>query len=410
MSSLTERAWSNNGRAALADYSILECLDMNKYRFHLLGLAHTKTNKDFIACAFTQKVLKMGKMLTNLGHTVYHYGAEGSDLQCTEDIVCVTDAEQNYSYENFDPGSNTIYQFNVKDFAYQKFYKRAITEIKKRTEPKDILLCAMGTLQKPIADAVAPLAIEMGIGYTGVFAKFRVFESYAWMHYIYGYLYPKPTSCDGKYYDCVIPNYFDPDDFEFSKKKDDYYLYMGRITWRKGIQIAAQVVEEIGAKLIVAGIGDLKDIHVNSPNVEHVGFVSSERRRELMKKAKALFVPTIYLEPFGGVNVEAQFSGTPPITSDWGGFVDTVVHGVTGYRCRTIDQFIWAAKNIDKIKPQDCRDWAMKNFSLDRVALMYQEYFDKIHDLFSPGKGFYELHPERKELDWLKKYYKGGYK
>lgn len=377
----------------------------NKYRLHLLGLAHTKTNKDFLACAYTQKVFKMAKMMTDLGHEVYHYGAEGSDLQCTEHITCVTDAEQRYSYEDFNPRSNSVFQFNVNDKAYQKFNERAIEEINKRSERKDILLCSMGNIQKPIADAVdlnKILPCEMGIGYTGAFANFRVFESYFWMAYIYGYMYPDPTSCNGKYYDFVIPNYFDPDDFEFSKKKDDYYLYMGRINMRKGVHIAAQVVDNLGAKLIVAGIGDLKDVNVSSPNVEYVGYADAKTRSELMKKAKAIFVPTMYCEPFGGVNVEAQFCGTPVICSDWGGFTETVIHGVTGYRCRTLDDFIWAAKNIDKLKPQDCRDWAMKNYTLQRVGKMYEEAFFKLQDLFKAG--WPELHPERKELDWLRKY------
>jgi len=354
-------------------------------------------------CAYSQKVFKMGKMLTDLGHEVYHYGAEGSNLQCTEHITCVTDAEQAYCYE--DRGWPVVFfDFNSQDFAYRKFNERAIVEINKRKQPNDILLCSMGNAQRVIADATNVLAVEMGIGYTGVFAKFRVFESYAWMHYVLGLYEKNMSACDGKFYDVVIPNYFDPEDFEFSDKKEDYYLYVGRIIPRKGVHVAAQVVDKIGAKLLVAGKGKLSDVGVNSPNVKYVGEVGVKERSDLMKKARAIFVPTLYLEPFGGVNVEAMFSGTPAITTDWGGFTETVNHGVTGYRCRTMDDFIWAAKNVDKLDPKVIREYAMNNYSLERVGLKYQEYFLKIHDIFHPGKGWYEEHPERTELDWLRKY------
>ena len=33
------------------------------FRIHVLGLPHTKTTKDFTACAYTQKVWKFCKMM-----------------------------------------------------------------------------------------------------------------------------------------------------------------------------------------------------------------------------------------------------------------------------------------------------------------------------------------------------------
>ncbi|GAH32869.1 unnamed protein product, partial [marine sediment metagenome] len=293
-----------------------------------------------------------------------------------------------------------FFKHDPKDLAYQTFNENAIREINRRKQARDMLLVSMGNFQKPIADAVGLMAVEMGIGYTGVFCKYRVFESYAWMHYLYGMMYPNQSACDGSWYDCVIPNYFDPNDFEFSEEKDDYYLFVGRLTPRKGLHVAQQVVDNIGAKLIVAGQGKLSDLGINSPNVEHVGTVDVKQRSDLMKKAKAIFVPTIYLEPFGGVAVEAMFCGCPAITSDWGVFSETILDNVTGYRCRTFDDFVWAAKNVDKLNPKDCRDWAVKNFSMDQVKWMYQHYFDQLQDLF--GKGWYELHEnEGSDHKWL---------
>jgi hypothetical protein len=95
--------------------------------------------------------------------------------------------------------------------------------------------------------------------------------------------------------------------------------------------------------------------------------------------------------------------GTPVITSDWGAFPETVVHGVTGYRCRTLDHYLWAARNIDKINPSTCRYWAEANFSVEKVAPMYEEYFQMLNDVC--GDGWWTRRENRAELEWLRKAY-----
>jgi FkbM family methyltransferase len=351
--------------------------------YHLLGLASTITNKDYAHCAITQNVFKVAQMLTGLGYPVYHYGAEGSNPPCTENIICISHVEQKGVY-----GDSLDVDYSGKGTAYEKFNANAIREIQRRVGPRDVLLVFNGHAQKPIADALKMMTVEASVGYEGVFADKRVFESYAWMHYIYGKL-AKDSSFNGNFYDAVIPLAVDPADFIFREKKDDYFLYAGRVISRKGVHIAQQVVDKIGAKLIVIGGGDLKGVTNPSPNVTHLGVVGVSKRAELMAGARALFAPTLYVEPFGAIIAEAGISGTPVITTDWGAFTETVVHGQTGFRCRTFQEFIDAANIAAAIRPEDCRNHAVKNFSLEAVSLLYKDYFSKLKTLYVGG--WYEL-------------------
>ncbi|HUD07345.1 MAG TPA: hypothetical protein VMR34_05670 [Candidatus Saccharimonadales bacterium] len=46
------------------------------------------------------------------------------------------------------------------------------------------------------------------------------------------------------------------------------------------------------------------------------------------------------------------------------------------------------AKNVDKLKPAKIREYAMKNFSLDRVKYLYQAYFEQLYTLWDEN-GWY---------------------
>jgi glycosyltransferase involved in cell wall biosynthesis len=324
--------------------------------------------------------------MTAAGHTVYHYGHERSKVACTEHIS-VTDDAAMAAYSDW---RNKSYNGNINDECNKRFTARAISEITKRFRRRDFILCWYGTGHQKVAKAFPEsIVVEPSIGTFRSFSDFRIFESYALMHHTYGKENVKP-----RWYDAVIPGFLDPEEYIYSADKEDWFLYLGRIEPLKGIQLALDLVRRTGRHLKVAGQGSLKTV---PPNVEMVGYADFAMKTDLFARARALIVPSRYCEPFGYTAIEAAMSGTPVICPDWGGFTETVVHGVTGYRCRNMDQFDWAVQNIDKIRPETCRDWAMSNYTTERARVRYEEYFRQLRGVFF-GYDFNGSDPERKEI------------
>lgn len=346
---------------------------------HILANPHGITNLIYRMEPFNIAVAKMIRHMTQRGHTVTHYGHELSQVDC-ETVPVVT------RHELVARGENDLFAHNPAVAAL--FCQRTNQELRRRTKPGDLVLCFYGTDHQPAVTGLDHVrVVEPSIGYRTecVFAPYRVFTSYAQMHYFYGQrnLLHSPSWTDD-----VIPNAFDPDEFEYRDTKQDYLLYLGRVTSDKGVALAIQVAQAQGRRLIIAGPGDLRGLGYDSvpPHVTMVGYVNVQQRRQLLAGAQALIAPTHYIEPFGNIVAEAQFSGTPVITTDWGGFVDTNQDGVTGFRCRTFQEFCTAVDMIRTIQPQACRQWAMEHYTDAVVHDHFDNYFTRISQDFYHGK------------------------
>ncbi len=371
-------------------------------KIFVLGVPHTQTSPVFSTCAFTMKAYNLCRMLIMRGHEVIHIGTEGSTVPCTKHIS-VADEKTFRALYGEDYPNNKFYP-TQEDGPYARYMAlwgakaRAALVEHMDADWTNIACCTWGGAQKAATKDLPQFAVESGVGYKHTWTKFRVFESYAWLHTLYGHA----GKFDGNaWMDCVIPNAFDPDMFEFREKKEDSLLFMGRLNTDKGVALAVEIAGLVGKKIKVCGQGDPAPFM--KPWVEYVPPVGVEGRKALMAEAAALLCPTFYLEPFGGVAVEAQMSGTPVICTDWGAFPETVIHGITGFRCKTLEQFVWAAKNLHTLKPANCRAWAETNFSLARIGQMYEEYFQQVLTL--KNKGWQTINPSRENLDYLKKVY-----
>lgn len=368
-------------------------------RFHIPSIPHTITSKEHSACAFTQNIVNFCAMMSRRGHEIIHYGHRNSKVECTELVTVIEPETYDILYGNiYDIRKNQYTILSDDSELYSLISGNTIYEIAKRKQPGDFLLLFGGFWHKRIADAHDDLiVVEPAIGYPASFCNYKVYPSYAFMH-----RFVEDSNLQMNYYHVVIPHYFDVDDFVATQPKEDYFLFIGRLNFDKGITLAIDLTAKIGARLKVCGQGDLLSLGYDKipDHVDFIGYVDVQKRKELMAKAKCLIMPTLYMEPFGCVVIESLLSGTPILTNDWGGPGENNIHGVTGFKCRTYEQFEWAARNIHLIDSKNCREWAEKNFSFDKIGHMYEEYFQSLQNI-----DWYKPNPLRTNLDHLKKEY-----
>lgn len=314
---------------------------------HIPALPGQPVTRENSSCAYTAKIEKFRRMMPSDDFDVDVWEAECEEPPPTDDIA-----------------------------AWASCNAAQAEGINATAEPGDLLLIPFGECQRSIAEAVELPAIEYGIGYGGVFTDARVWESYAWMHTVLGHrtsslLGADVHATDGAPNDVVIPNFFDVPTIT-NDEPGLYLLYVGRMIERKGVHIASVAAKRAGVPLLLAGAGDERPEYG-----EWLGPVGPDDRDELMAGALALITPTRYVEPFGGVAVEAMLTGTPVIASDWGAFTETIEPNVSGYRCRSLDDFTAAIDRAHDIDRIGVRQWATSRYSFDAIRPQYERYLSQ---------------------------------
>lgn len=126
---------------------------------------------------------------------------------------------------------------------------------------------------------------------------------------------------------------------------EGYFLYFGRLTIEKGVRTILKAVELAqGIKLKVAGTGeDEAFLHNYVKNnqiinqVEFLGFLSGEKLKETVQKAKCILLPSEWYENGPYSIMEAMAAGKPVIVSDMGGLPEIVKNGENGFISKAFD-------------------------------------------------------------------------
>lgn len=184
-----------------------------------------------------------------------------------------------------------------------------------------------------------------------------------------------------------VYNGIDADQFPYSEDKDDYLLFLARLTEQKGVDIAIQTARKLGKKLILAGKMVDRDseflqkkVHpfIDDKNIIYKGELAGEEKLELLAKASGVLQPVRFFEACSNTILEAMACGTPVVAFDSGSNRELVEDGKTGFVVSDQAGMEEAVSKLNRIKPRDCRDRVEKFFSLEQMVKDYEKIYERM--------------------------------
>jgi len=166
------------------------------------------------------------------------------------------------------------------------------------------------------------------------------------------------------------------EEYPFKEEKENYLLFLGRMSPYKGADRAVEIAKEAGEDLIVAGMDENVESRdyvfkvmkkANENGFSYLGKVSLEKKLELLADAKVVLLPyrEEYMGVFEIVFVEAMATGTPVITTRLSSAEEEIIiDGETGFLVE--DDFQSAVNRLDEISNERCRERA-KAFKLENM-------------------------------------------
>ena len=210
----------------------------------------------------------------------------------------------------------------------------------------------------------------------------------------------------------VIHNGIFVDDYHLQTEKKDYLFSLGRITPRKGQDIALEVAERTGLKLILAGpvtepdyfqkfssrvrimphIGEVpvtpsylaevvEPVLAYPEPAVYIGQLNDTQKDVWFGYARSFLMPIRWDEPLGLVIIEAMACGTPVLAFKRGGIPEVVIDKKTGFLLDSVDEMVQAVSKVGQIDPLDCRRHAEQHFSSRAMALEYLKLYEHLCDL-----------------------------
>ncbi len=137
-----------------------------------------------------------------------------------------------------------------------------------------------------------------------------------------------------------VYNGLDPAEYvfrRFPKRAEQFDLFLGNLHSAKGYHWAVEAAKHAGHRLVVAG--GWRPSFTGA--VKYVGEVDGGKKAALLARARCVWNPAQWDEPFGLVTIEAFLSGTPVLGTRRGALPELITPEV-GALCDTMEEMIAA--------------------------------------------------------------------
>jgi glycosyltransferase involved in cell wall biosynthesis len=362
---------------------------------HVIAPFYGRLSKDnWAPCAWSLKTLNLIKILKSIGYFVIDYSNFGTTSEADMHEEILGQVEFDKHFQRKPEGVPQTGAMGTPGWsAHSEILLRKIGKNLLLSNQDHVIMHSYGDAAWPVLQKFpTEIHLETGIGYDRPpFGAYRVFESDAWRHYLWG----KHGSKEGdRRYSWVIPQFHNPSDWTFHENpiagQDQYIAYMGRMAADKGLGTICEIASRVNCKIKMAGHGQDYGCFKWPSNVEHITDLKDDERSAFFGNAFVTLTPTDYVEPFGGTAIESMFSGTPVVSTSWGGYMDTVEPGITGYRAQTLDDWLKMMHTARFIDRKKCRERAVEKFSLQSATPLYAKVVEQLIDV-KRGQGWLKV-------------------
>jgi glycosyl transferase family 1 len=168
-----------------------------------------------------------------------------------------------------------------------------------------------------------------------------------------------------------VYNGLDPAEYIYRRRKEQWDLFLGKLHSDRGYHWAVDAAKRTGRQLIIAG-GWRPSF---TGGIKYVGEVGGKRKAVLLARARCLWMPAQWDEPFGLPTIESLFSGTPVLGTKRGALPEILTPEV-GAIASSLDEMIKAAQTIGTRSPEACRARAQRHFTHLTMAEGYVRMYE----------------------------------